>query len=95
MADEKEKCHWRKRKLLVFIGYLATMGNTIETIRELDAASHQKSSAGFFLRPGPSPRTLAATKGVPLPAIPASQEFERLVREGIPVVESLPVQIEQ
>jgi hypothetical protein len=30
-----------------------------------------------------------------LPAIPASQEFERLVREGIPVVESFPVQVEQ
>ena len=45
------------------------------------------------LRPGLSPRTLA--RGYFLPAIPASQEFERLVREGIPVVESFPVQIEQ
>src|SRR4029077_2012751 len=46
-------------KLLVFIGCLAPMGNTIETIRELDAASHQKSSAGFF----PSPRPIT-----PLPS---------------------------
>ena len=55
--------HWRKRKLLAFIGCLATMGNTIEAIRELDAASHQKSSARF----SPSPRPITphtTSKGV-------------------------------
>jgi len=59
MADEKEKVSLGEAEALGLYRMLGPDGNTIETIRELDAASHQKSSAGFF----PSPRPIT-----PLPS---------------------------